>query len=116
MVLDARRVTTEDSRKEIFGSEKRMAGKLRRASIGLACGAALLWSGNQARAVDIITFGHVGAPSAIVWPLYIGLDQGFFDERNIKLDITFTRSSAQVLQQLAAGSIDMGDTSAFDPV
>lgn len=93
-----------------------MAGKLRRAALGFALGAGFALTGVPSQAADIITFGHVGAPSAIVWPLYIGLDQGFFDERNLKLDITFTRSSAQVLQQLAAGSIDMGDTGAFDPV
>lgn len=93
-----------------------MAGKWRRAALGIAWGATLALTGWQSHAADTITFGHVGAPSAVVWPLYIGLDQGFFDERNIKLDITFTRSSAQVLQQLAAGSVDMGDTGAFDPV
>ena len=73
-------------------------------------------AGTPSRAADTIAFGHVGAPSAIVWPIYIGLDQGFFDQSGIKLDIIFTRSSAQVLQQLAAGALDMGDTSAFDPV
>jgi NitT/TauT family transport system substrate-binding protein len=67
-------------------------------------------------AADSITFGHVGAPSAVVWPIYIGLDQGFFTEQGLALDIIFTRSSAQVLQQLAAGAIGMGDTGAFDPV
>ncbi|HLI20515.1 MAG TPA: ABC transporter substrate-binding protein [Stellaceae bacterium] len=89
---------------------------MQRASLGFAIGAALILTGFRSRAADTITFGHVGAPSAIMWPLYIGLDQGFFDARNIKLNITFTRSGAQVLQELAAGSIDMGDTSAFDPV
>jgi NitT/TauT family transport system substrate-binding protein len=84
----------------------------------LACviAAALSLVTTASRAADTITFGHVGAPSAIVWPIYIGLDQGFFDQSGIKLDIIFTRSSAQVLQQLAAGALDMGDTSAFDPV
>jgi NitT/TauT family transport system substrate-binding protein len=93
-----------------------MAGKMRRAGLGLAFGTALILSGTASHAADTITFGHVGAPSAIVWPLYIGLDQGFFDERNIKLDIIFARSSPQVLQQLTAGAFDMGDTGAFDPV
>src|SRR5579863_243498 len=88
----------------------------RRAALALIGGAALALASVPAWAVDNLTFGHVGAPSAIVWPIYIGLDQGFFDERNIKIDMIFTRSSAQVLQQLAAGALDMGDTSAFDPV
>ena len=93
-----------------------MARKFGQAGLALAFGAALILSSAPSRAADTISFGHVGAPSAIVWPIYIGLDQGFFDERNLKLDIIFTRSSAQVLQQLAAGALDMGDTGAFDPV
>ncbi len=84
--------------------------------LATALAAALSLASTPSRAADTITFGHVGAPSAIVWPIYIGLDQGFFDESGIKLDIIFTRSSAQVMQQLAAGALDMGDTSAFDPV
>jgi NitT/TauT family transport system substrate-binding protein len=87
-----------------------------RVAIGAVLAAALCLASATSRAADTITFGHVGAPSAIVWPIYIGLDQGFFTERDLKLDIIFTRSSAQVLQQLAAGALDMGDTGAFDPV
>ncbi|HEV8016308.1 MAG TPA: ABC transporter substrate-binding protein [Stellaceae bacterium] len=87
-----------------------------RTIVALIGGATLTLASAPARAIDTITFGHVGAPSAIVWPIYIGLDQGFFDERNIKIDMIFTRSSAQVLQQLTAGALDMGDTSALDPV
>ena len=87
-----------------------------RDALAFAIAAALSLASVPGRAADTITFGHVGAPSAIVWPIYIGLDQRFFDESGIKLDIIFTRSSAQVLQQLAAGALDMGDTSAFDPV
>jgi NitT/TauT family transport system substrate-binding protein len=90
--------------------------KTRRAVLAFAFAATLGLAITPSRAADTITFGHVGAPSAIVWPIYIGLDQGFFDERNIKLDVIFTRSSAQVMQQLAAGALDMGDTSALDPV
>ena len=76
----------------------------------------LLLSAPASRAADTLTFGHVGAPSAVVWPIYIGIDRGFFTEQGLTLDIIFTRSSAQVLQQLAAGAIGMGDTGAFDPV
>ena len=86
------------------------------AALAFALAAALSLAAAPSRAADTITFGHVGAPSAIVWPIYIGLDQGFFDQSGVKLDIIFTRSSAQVMQQLAAGALDMGDTSAFDPV
>ena len=89
---------------------------MRRTVSALILAAAVSLATSASRAAETITFGHVGAPSAIVWPIYIGLDQGFFDQSGIKLDIVFTRSSAQVLQQLAAGALDMGDTGAFDPV
>jgi NitT/TauT family transport system substrate-binding protein len=89
---------------------------MRSAVFALVLAAMLGIASSASRAADTITFGHVGAPSAIVWPIYIGLDQGFFDQSGVKLDIIFTRSSAQVMQQLAAGALDMGDTSAFDPV
>lgn len=81
-----------------------------------ALGAVLLLVPAIAEAEDTLTFGHVGSPSAIVWPLYIGMTQGQFAAESVKIDIIFTRSSAQVLQQLAAGSLDLGDTGAFDPV
>lgn len=70
----------------------------------------------RALAADTITFGHVGAPSGIVWPLYAGMDQGFFAADNITIDVIFTRSSASVMQQIVAGSLDLGDTGIIDPV
>jgi NitT/TauT family transport system substrate-binding protein len=82
----------------------------------LLLGSLLLTAPHLAQAEDTITFGHVGSPSAIVWPLYIGMTQGQFAAETIRIDMIFTRSSAQVLQQLAAGSLDLGDTGAFDPV
>ena len=65
--------------------------------LAFALAAALSLASMPSRAADTITFGHVGAPSAIVWPIYIGLDQGFFEQSGITLDIIFTRSSAQVM-------------------
>lgn len=88
----------------------------KRGIFGLLFGVALTVTPATLRAEDSITFGHVGSPSGIVWPLYIGMTQGQFAAENLKIDMIFTRSSAQVLQQLAAGSLDLGDTGAFDPV
>lgn len=79
-----------------------MGRKIRRVGLGIAFASGMMVS---AHAADTIGFGHVGAPSAIVWPIYIGLDQGVFDERNLKIDLVFTRSSARVLRQLAAGVV-----------
>ena len=70
----------------------------------------------EARAADTISFGHPGAPTGILWPLYIGIDQGFYAAENITIDLIFVHSSASVVQQVAAGSLDLGDTGTLDPV
>jgi NitT/TauT family transport system substrate-binding protein len=71
---------------------------------------------HAARAADTITFGAPGAPTGTLWPLYVGIDQGFFAAENLAIDIVFARSSANVIQQIAAGSLDLGETGALDPV
>ena len=44
--------------------------------------------------------------SANLWPIYIAIENGFFDAADIKLDLVFAQSNASVIQQLAAGSFD----------
>jgi ABC-type nitrate/sulfonate/bicarbonate transport system substrate-binding protein len=69
-----------------------------------------------ARAAETITYGAPGAPTGTLWPLYIGLEQGFFAAEGISIDIVFARSSASVVQQVAAGSLDLGETGILDPL
>src|SRR5262245_54761344 len=70
-----------------------------------------------ARAVDTVTMGTVGSPSANLWPLFIGIDKGFFAAENIKPDLVYVPASAAVIQQLAAGSLDMTmSTGLVDPI
>jgi NitT/TauT family transport system substrate-binding protein len=59
-----------------------------------------------ARAADTVTIGLVGGVSITHWPIYIGLKKGYYDAENLKLDLIHIQSSGNVLQQLAAGSID----------
>lgn len=94
---------------------RRVAAALRVAAIA-AVAAIAGFAPGAARATDTITFGHPGAPSGILWPLYIGIDQDFFAVENLAIDIVFVRSSASVVQQVAAGSLDLGDTGTLDPV
>jgi ABC-type nitrate/sulfonate/bicarbonate transport system substrate-binding protein len=69
------------------------------------------------RAQDSVTLGTVGSPSANLWPVFIGLDKGFFAAENIKLDLVYVPASAAVVQQLAAGSLDMTmSTGIVDPI
>jgi NitT/TauT family transport system substrate-binding protein len=79
--------------------------------------AAALISVAPARAVDTVIMGTVGSPSANLWPVFIGLDRGFFTAENIKIDLVYVQASAGVIQQLAAGSLNMTmSTGLVDPI
>ncbi len=60
-----------------------------------------------ARADDKLEVGLVGAISMTHWPLLIGLKKGYYAAEHISLDLIHAQSSGGVLQQLAAGSIDV---------
>ncbi len=60
-----------------------------------------------ARAQDNVEVGLVGAISMTHWPLIIGLKKGYYAAEHLKLDLIHTPSSSAVLQQLAAGSLDV---------
>ncbi len=62
---------------------------------------------NCAARAETITLGLVGAISSTHWPIYIALDQGYFSAADIKLDMVFAPSNAGMIQQLAAGSLDI---------
>jgi NitT/TauT family transport system substrate-binding protein len=69
------------------------------------------------RALDTVTIGTVGSPSANLWPVFIGIDKGFFAAQNVKADVVYIQSSASVIQQLSAGSLDMSmSTGLVDPI
>jgi NitT/TauT family transport system substrate-binding protein len=89
--------------------------RLRLALGSLATAGALLLA-PIARA-ETVTIGLVGTASATHWPIYIGLKQGFYAEEGITLDLVFTPSSAALLQQLSAGSLDMALSAGIvDPI
>ncbi len=88
---------------------------LGRVALGLAIGMPLLVL--PVRAADTVTIGTVGSPSANLWPLFIGLDKGFYSAENLKADVIYIQSSASVIQQLSAGSLDMTmSTGIVDPL
>ena len=69
------------------------------------------------RAADSVTVGTVGSASANLWPVFISLDKGFFTELNLKADLVYVPSSAQVIQQLTSGSLDITmSTGLVDPI
>jgi ABC-type nitrate/sulfonate/bicarbonate transport system substrate-binding protein len=70
-----------------------------------------------ARAADTIIVGTVGAASANLWPVYIGMTQKLFEKEDLKIDLVFAQSSAAVLQQLTAGSMNVAiSVGLVDPI
>lgn len=67
-------------------------------------------------AEEVISWGTVGSGSATQWPLYIGTAKGYFAEKGIKVDRIAAQSSAQVQQQIAAGSLNVGGGGLVDPL
>ena len=59
-----------------------------------------------AHAVDTVSIGFVGSVSPTHWPIHVGIKKGFYAAENLKPDLIFIQSSGNVLQQLAAGSLD----------
>ena len=81
------------------------------------CGLVVLLTLGPIWAADKVTIGTVGSPSANLWPIFIGRDKGFFSAENIDIDLVYVQASAAVIQQLAAGSLDMTmSTGLVDPL
>lgn len=69
------------------------------------------------RAAEKITLGTVGQASANLWPALIALDKGFFAAEDLQADIAYIQSSAALIQQVAAGSLNIGISAGLaDPV
>ncbi len=87
---------------------------LRRAALAIALAAL---AAAPSRAADSVTVGTVGSASANLWPVFIGLNKGFFAEQNVKIDLVYVPSSAQMIQQLTSGSLDVTmSTGLVDPI
>src|SRR5262247_683935 len=81
-----------------------MGRSVRHALAALVAGAAIATTPAKA---ETVTVGLVGAISSTHWPIYIGLTKGYFAAEDVKLDLVFIQSSAALVQQLTAGSIDL---------
>ncbi len=82
-------------------------------AIALACGPPPA----PVQAADTVVVGTVGSASANLWPVFIGINKGFFAGRDLKIDLVYVPSSAAVIQQLTAGSLDVTiSTGLVDPI
>ena len=71
----------------------------------------------SALAQDVVILGSVGSSSANGWPSYVAIEKGMFAAAGIKPDAVFAQSNAAVIQQVAAGSINVSTNSGLvDPI
>ncbi len=84
--------------------------------IGAALCCALLQGAPPASAAETIETGLIGAANAVEWPFYIGIRKGFFAEAGVTLDVIYVPTAPGLVQQLAAGSLDIVDIGAVEPI
>jgi len=68
---------------------------------------------SAARAADIVEVANVGNPNPIAWPGLIAEHAGMFAAEALKVNQLYVASSAQLAQQLAAGSLNVGGSTAL---
>jgi len=72
---------------------------------------------SPAAAAETVVAGMIGAPNAPSWPWYIGMQKGLFAKAGIALDLIYVPTAAGLVQQLAAGSLDIvADVGVVEPI
>jgi NitT/TauT family transport system substrate-binding protein len=86
------------------------------ALLGTLC-CVLCLAASSAKAADTIETGMIGAPNAVGWPWYIGIQKGFFSDAGINLDVIYVPTASGLVQQLSAGSLDLvADVGLVEPI
>ena len=84
--------------------------------VGAALCCALLQAAPAARAAETFELGLLGSPNAPGWPWYIAIDKGFVAEAGLSPDIIYAPTPSGIMQQLAAGSLDIIDIGVVEPI
>jgi NitT/TauT family transport system substrate-binding protein len=93
----------------------KLATRILAAIAGVLCGLCL--GAPSPMAAETIQTGMIGAPNAVGWPWYIGIEKGFFAAADINLDLIYVSTASGLVQQLAAGSLDIvGDVGVVEPI
>jgi ABC-type nitrate/sulfonate/bicarbonate transport system substrate-binding protein len=87
----------------------RLRGSARFVSLGVAMVVALCSAlvPATARAAERVVTGVLGSYTSGVWPFLIGMKKGLFARHDIAPDVIFAPTAPGLVQQLAAGSLDM---------
>ena len=72
---------------------------------------AALGAASAAHAADAVKMGNIGSANANLWPTLIAAKKGFYAAEGLNVDIVHVQSSAALVQQLAAGSLDLSMSS-----
>jgi ABC-type nitrate/sulfonate/bicarbonate transport system substrate-binding protein len=67
-------------------------------------------------AAETITMVTTGKGSAQQWPIFIAIAKGYMAQNGVKLDLVAAPSSAEAVQQLAAGSANLESGGLTDPL
>jgi ABC-type nitrate/sulfonate/bicarbonate transport system substrate-binding protein len=70
----------------------------------------------SAQALETIQTGLIGSPQAGGWPYYIAIREGFFADNGVGLDIIYVPTASGLVQQLAAGSLDVVNIGIVEPI
>jgi ABC-type nitrate/sulfonate/bicarbonate transport system substrate-binding protein len=72
---------------------------------------------SHAGAAEKIATGAINSPSPLGWPFYIALAKDMFAAKGLALDVSYTNSAPNLLQQTSAGSFDFAmSTGLVDPI
>jgi ABC-type nitrate/sulfonate/bicarbonate transport system substrate-binding protein len=89
---------------------------MRALNLKLLALAALALSQMPAFAAETILMGTTGRGSAQQWPIFIAQQKGYFAEGGLTVDLIAAQSSSAIVQQLAAGSVNLASGGLADPL
>ena len=85
-------------------------------ALGALIALAISVAAPSARALETIQTGLIGSPQAGGWPYYIAIQKGFFTDAGVSLDIVYVPTASGLVQQLAAGSLDIVNIGIVEPI
>lgn len=82
----------------------------------IACALALALAPWAAGAFETVETGLIGSANSGAWPFLIGVDQAMFEKAGIKVDLIYGPTAPGLMQQLAAGSLDVLSIGLTEPI